>query len=763
MSLRTRLDLLVSGILLLMLLSMLYLSTWRQSQQSLQEQQIYLNATATALDQALKTSLITRDYATIDTICRAVFAGSNLTGLDLSDGDNHPITRLRESEHSTGVPDWFTRWFGISMPHSHATISVGGVKYGELALSGSTENLYLSLWHVAGQMSLLALLAYATLNVSVWWILRHGFRPLELLQQAAEKLARGIREPIDEHVMPELRLPIQAFNQMSGEITRLIAELTEKHTDLRISAQAIESLSEGVVILNQDLSVKYYNPFAERLRQGTPGLTESLGDILDRHLSHSADASLHLVTDLPAVGGDQKRTLDILISGVRLPDSEASYYVIVVRDITEERKQKAQLAWEATHDILTGTLNRLEFTRRLNEHIAAGQPGMLLFVDLDHFKRINEGYGHSAGDQFLAHLAGLLRAEIDEGDLLAHPGGDEFLVLLKNHSLESGTRFAERLLHRVPNMKLLHQGQLLHVTCSIGGIYFDGHTQLSAEMLISHTDATLFEAKQGGRNRLAIFEHAMPGMARIRVDQEWMSRLTSALEDHSIVPMFQPILHLADDTVSHYEALARMQSDGGCLDAAHFISHAERLGLVGEIDVLMLREVMRTLSVHPELVIASNLSGYSLNNRHLQKRLFEILEQHRDAAPRLILEITESTAIGEIDDAKSFIHRAKENGCRFAIDDFGVGYGSLQSLSQLDVDYLKIDGSLLKTLHSENTALLMAVQGLADALNIPTVAEHVDSEEKLEVIRRIGIRYAQGYLIGRAASLSEIIRRYKVA
>jgi EAL domain-containing protein (putative c-di-GMP-specific phosphodiesterase class I) len=223
--------------------------------------------------------------------------------------------------------------------------------------------------------------------------------------------------------------------------------------------------------------------------------------------------------------------------------------------------------------------------------------------------------------------------------------------------------------------------------------------------------------------------------------------------------MFQPILYLADDTVSHYEALARMRSDGGCLDAAHFISHAERLGLVGEIDVLMLREVMRTLSAHPELVIASNLSGYSLNNRHLQNRLFEILDRHRDVAPRLILEITESTAIAEIDDAKSFIHRAKENGCRFAIDDFGVGYSSLQSLSQLDVDYLKIDGSLLKTLHSENTALLMAVQGLADALNIPTVAEHVDSEEKLEVIRRIGIRYAQGYLIGRAAPLSEFMVR----
>jgi len=752
MSLRTRLDLLVSGILLLMLLSMLYVSTWRQSQQSLMEQNLSLQATAVALQKALKTPLITNDYATIDSISADVFNNSDITSLHITQLDR-TLVDLKQTKQNTQIPQWFRQGFNIPPPQFKSVISVGGLKYGELTLTGNTDRLYRALWQVATQMSLIALLAYAVLNLSVWWILRHGFRPLELLQNAAEKLAKGIREPIDEKkLLPELRLPIQAFNHMSEEITRLINELMEKHADFQISAQAIESLNEGVVILNQDLSIKYANPFARKLHENMPSLMLSLSDILDNHLSHSVDASLNLVTSIQASHPvPELRTLDILINSVRLPHSDKLYYVIVARDITEERAQKTQLAWEATHDVLTGTLNRIEFARRLNEHIASGRAGVLLFIDLDHFKRINENFGHSVGDLFLKHIAGTLRKKIGDSNLLARFGGDEFLVLLKDWTLEQGSSFAEQLLLDIPATKLLHSGNLLHVSCSIGGIYFDTNTQLSAEMLVSHTDATMFEAKRNGRNRLAIFAHAMPEMASIQVDQDWISRLTQALESQYIVPMFQPILRLADDTVSHYEALARMSINGRHSDSADFIPHAERLGLVGEIDVLILREVMQTLLGNPELTIASNLSGYSMNNKHVQKRLFEILERHVECAPRLILEITESVAIEEIEDAKSFFKRAKALGCRFAIDDFGVGYSSLQTLSQLDVDYLKIDGSLLHNLHSENTALLKAVQGLADALQIPTVAEHVDTEEKLEVIRRIGINYAQGYLIGKAA------------
>ena len=755
MSLRTRLDLLVSGILLLMLLSMLYVSTWRQSQQSLMEQTLSLQATAIALQKALKTPLITNDYATIDSISGDVINNSDITALRLTQF-NRTLVDLTGARQNSQIPQWFRHGFNIPAPEFKTVISVGGVEYGELTLTGNTDRLYRALWQVATQMSLIALLAYAILNLSVWVILRHGFRPLELLQHAAEKLAKGIREPIDEKkLLPELRLPIQAFNQMSEEITRLIGELLEKHTDLQISAQAIESLNEGVVILNQDLSLKYANPFARVLHENMPSLMHSLSDTLDNHLSHSVNASLNLVTSILASHPiPELRTLDILINSVRLPHNDQLYYVIVVRDITEERAQKIQLAWEATHDILTGTLNRLEFAKRLNEHIASGRAGVLLFIDLDHFKRINDNYGHSVGDLFLKHMASTLNKKIGESNLLARFGGDEFLVLLKDWSLEQGSSLAEQLLLDIPATKLLHAGNLLHVTCSIGGIYFDTNTQLSAEMLVSHTDATMFEAKRNGRNRLAIFAHAMPEMERMQVDQDWISRLTQALESNHIIPMFQPIMRLADETISHYEALARMSVNGQISDALDFIPHAERLGLVGEIDVLILREVIRTLTDNPGFTIASNLSGYSMNNRHVQKRLFEILERNIECAPRLILEITESVAIEEIEDAKSFFKRAKALGCRFAIDDFGVGYSSLQTLSQLDVDYLKIDGSLLQNLHSENTALLKAVQGLADALQIPTVAEHVDTEEKLEVIKRIGINYAQGYQIGKAELLS---------
>lgn len=757
MSLRTRLDLMVSGILLLMLLSMLYLSSWRQSQQSLVEQQFALNATTTALAKALKTPLITSDYATIDTISQDVFNHSGLHALLLTDTRGRALANLRTTRATTAVPSWFKRWFNIPAPENRMEITVGGVKYADLHITGNSESLYLSLWTVVTQMSLIALLAYAVLNISVWWILRRGFRPLDLLQHAAEKLAKGIREPIDEEkVAPELRLPIQAFNQMSEEISRLISELLEKQTDLQISAQAIESLNEGVIILKRDMGIKYCNPFAVQLHTTIPTLLQTLTEILQRHLSQNPGASLHLATDVSAAGS--LHTLDILINSVNLPHSTDIYHVVVVRDITEERIQKTKLAWEATHDTLTGILNRLEFARRLNEHISSGQPGMLLFIDIDHFKRINDSYGHSVGDQMLKHLAEGLQRSLGEDALLARFSGDEFLVLLKHISLEEGTRLTENLLAAIPAMKLLYHGHLFSVTASVGGIYFDANTNLSAEMLISHTDATMFEAKRAGRNRLAIFAHEMPEMENIRVDQEWLDRLTSALEQKRIFPYFQPILRLEDDNVSHYESLARMEDGGKILDAFEFIPHAERLGLIGEIDVIMLRGAMRVLSESDTLVLASNLSGYTLNNPHLRKRLFEVIDEFASVASRLILEITESTAIEEIGDAREFIHVARAKGCHFAIDDFGVGYSSLQMLSQLDVDYLKIDGSLLANLHSENTALLKAVQGLADALQIPTVAEHVDSEQKLETVRRVGIQFAQGYWIGKAISPYELKR-----
>lgn len=556
MSLRTRLDLIVSGILLLMLLSMLYLSSWRQSQQSLEEQRLALTATSTALAKALKTPLITSDYATIDTISQEVFSPSDLSALLLIDTRGRALVDLHTTRAATAVPSWFKRWFNIPAPESRTEIAVGGLKYADLSIMGNSESLYLSLWTVVTQMSLIALLAYAVLNISVWWILRRGFRPLELLQQAAEKLAKGIREPIDEKVAPELRLPIQAFNQMSEEIARLISELMEKQTDLQISAQAIESLNEGVIILKRDLSLKYCNPFAAQLHETIPSLLQTITEILERHLGQSSGANLHLATDVSTAGS--LHTLDILINSVNLPHSADTYHVVVVRDITEERIQKAKLAWEATHDTLTGILNRLEFARRLNEHISSGQPGMLLFIDIDHFKRINDSYGHSVGDQMLKHIAEGLQRKLGEDALLARFSGDEFLVLLKHISLEDGTRLTENLLAAIPAMKLLYHGHLFSVTASVGGIYFDADTHLSAEMLISHTDATMFEAKRAGRNRLAIFAHEMPEMENIRVDQEWLDRLTSALEQKRIFPYFQPILRLDDDSISHYESLARM-------------------------------------------------------------------------------------------------------------------------------------------------------------------------------------------------------------
>ena len=759
MTLRRRLDLTVSVVVLAVFFCVVFVATWHLSQRSLEQGQTTLNATTMALQQTLAAPLANGNRAEIRQICSQIFNVSNLHQLELRNSAGVILVQLNRDESVNSTPDWFRSWFRLSPPHTEARIPMGHQQQGTLTLSGSVVQLYSSLWKVYLQIGAVALLAYVFLILSIWRILRQGFAPLELLEVAAGRLARGIREPLDEEKLPaELRLPVRAFNQMSAQISHLILQLLEKQTDLNIAAQAIESLGEGVVILDREMGAKYYNPYAASLFGQMPDLQRTLVDTLDQHLTYQLDANLRLATIVSSnVAPDDHRTLDILINTARILDQEEIYYVIVIRDITEERNQRSRLAWEATHDTLTGLLNRNEFVQRLNANIAIGEAGMLLMLDLDHFKHINDSYGHSVGDRMIKHIADALSERIGRLNLIARIGGDQFIMLLKDVTQEQGSTFAESLLSEIPSMKLMHSGYLLQLTACIGGIYYDENNQLSAEMLISHTDATLFHAKQNGRNQLAIFAHAMPQLASLRLDQEWMTTLSNALEQGSIVPLFQPMASLHDGSVCHFEALARLNTQTPFLEACEFVPHAERLGLIGEVDTEILRHVLTALTQHPQLTLAANLSGYTLNNPHLRKRVFELLKQHETVTSRLIFEITESTAIDEMHDVGEFIHAARQTGCRFAIDDFGVGYSSLQRLSQLDVDYLKIDGSLLKNLHSENSGLLQAVQGLADALQIPTVAEHVDSEEKWNVLKKIGINFAQGHYVGHPASLSEIL------
>ncbi len=724
-----------------MLASILYVAIYHQNREVIREQQRLLNTTTATLREALTAPLITSSYMQIQIICKKVFSSSRLNYLALTDYRRHPLVTLTALPETTNVPRWFRQWLAIRPPATTTTITASGINYGHLTVKSSTTMIYQRLWRLTTRTTLLVLAAYLTLSLSVWWILALELRPIRHLRSAAERLAHGDYKPIDEKVTGEFSQTIRAFNHMGQEITRLINEL-------KISAQAIESLSEGVLFLRRDLSIKYANPLAQQIAENIPELPALIVQIMAQHHGVQNGEDLHIATETE--GKDHIHyTLDILINILSMCYDGDACYVMVIRDTTDERRRKAQLAWDAVHDTLTGALNRQEFTRLLNQHLDADKPGVVLSIDIDHFKRINDRYGHSVGDQFLKHLTVDLYNVVAPGDQLAHFGGDEFLLLLKNRSLADGRKEAENLLRRISAIPFPHHGDTLHVTCSIGGIYFDSETQLSAEMLISHTDAALFEAKRRGRNRLALFAHAMPEIDHYRRDAEWMERISAAIAHKAIVPVLQPILRLADNKISHYEALARIKQGNTLSDNGEFIIYAERFGLVGEIDIAMLGAVLEMLSCHPTWIISSNLSGYTLSNTTLKNRILDILKTNATLTPRLIMEITESTAIDEPNDTKHFIGCARQFGCHFAIDDFGVGYSSLQTLAQLDVDYLKLDGSLLRSMQSENNALLHAVQGLADALQIPTVAEFVDSEEKLEQIRRVGINYAQGYLIGK--------------
>lgn len=513
-------------------------------------------------------------------------------------------------------------------------------------------------------------------------------------------------------------------------------------------ALALDAIEEGVVVLDQGRGLRYYNAAGGRLYERAPALMGRLMEILN-----TRGTAERLNREIEVGGPDHP--LHLALTVLQRQDG-ALQHIFVIRDVTAERVDRARHSRESSHDPLTGLLNRAAFLQKLNRHTAAGLPGVVFAINLRHFKAVNDRHGYAAGDLLLRHLATGLPGLLPAGAQIARFPGDEFAALLPAADLDEATGHAQHLAAAVPGIRLLHQGHAVGVAASLGGIWFDASTKLPADALLSHADAALRQARRDPDRPVRVYAHAVPEMASVSDDREWARVISRAIEEGRVTPVLQPIVHLTTGRISHYEALARLDSGVRTLGGDQFIPQAERLGLVGELDLRMLRSVLELLGKNLQIEVAVNLSGLTLNQPAMHARLFEILEQYAPLVPRLIFEITESVAIDEIGAANEFIRRGRSRGCRFAIDDFGVGYSSLQTLAQLPVDYLKIDGSLIRALDSGKTALLRAVQGLADALNTPTVAEHVDTEEKLVLLKSVGITYAQGYVVGRGLTPAEL-------
>ncbi|MDR9437519.1 MAG: bifunctional diguanylate cyclase/phosphodiesterase, partial [Thiohalophilus sp.] len=460
--------------------------------------------------------------------------------------------------------------------------------------------------------------------------------------------------------------------------------------------------------------------------------------------------------------GHQTITVDFSITPL---DSETA--VIIFHDISHLDRSDTFLGQLPNFDPLTGLLNRDAIQQNLTElhlqHKASGKPYTVLLLDLDRFKLINDSYGHSAGDLLLQHIANQLKQLMGEREYLGRWGGEEFLSILPEVDFDTGLKIAEQIRKGIADFSLRNQQQEIFTTTSIGVASYPQDGEHVADIL-RVADAALYEAKRAGRNRISSSREKHGSFLSIA------TQLENALRENRIIPAYQPLIDLQTGQKVADEALARIiNPDGEPLPAGQFIDAAVHLQLVHRIDYEVARQailrcsnsVLQGEAPHPHFV---NISAELLRHPELVQGILDTaLKECKACGDRLgsekplVIEITEQALLHNLGEAREIFAPFLDFGLRLAIDDFGVGYSSLNYLSDLPVSFLKIDGQLIRRVTTEPRvrAIVKGIQGIASDLELITVGEFVEDQATVEVLREIGINWGQGYYFGKPQILHE--------
>ena len=432
-----------------------------------------------------------------------------------------------------------------------------------------------------------------------------------------------------------------------------------------------------------------------------------------------------------------------------------------IDDITSRKKAQRDLEYLAMHDGLTGLYNRHYFEIELSQYSATAKrgsgPHALLYLDLDHFKVINDTAGHHHGDSVLRNISTLIVNRLRKSDFFARIGGDEFALILPNTNQSVALKLADGICKLLDEYPCKIDGETFKVNCSIGISEINGIEENSEEYM-KQADIALYAAKKQGRNMAHIYDQDDIHSKELQVSLEWVRKLHQAVADDNLILYFQPVVEISTREISYYEALVRLELDGKIVPPGEFIPALEREGDMKLLDRQVIAKAIKYLAKHPELhKIAINLSAQGFGDEKLVPIIQEALISNNVAAERIIFELTESASLNNIGETKKIISRIGELGCEFSIDDFGTGFSTFDYLKQIPAQSVKIDGSFVVDLASNTVdlALVKAIYEVASALGKKTVAEFVEDEETLIILEKIGVTYAQGYHLGKPLPIEE--------
>jgi diguanylate cyclase (GGDEF)-like protein/PAS domain S-box-containing protein len=541
------------------------------------------------------------------------------------------------------------------------------------------------------------------------------------------------------------------------------------------SAQiTLQSIGDGVITTDAKGVIDYVNPVAEALTGWR--LEDSQGRAIEEIFRAFHEETCEPLENPLAVAIRRTRSIKsvrpmLLIrrdgneiyvestaSPIRDGNGSVSGGVLVFHDVSEARELNRRLSYHASHDVLTGLVNRREFENRMERALKSAKARetsyALCVLDLDQFKIVNDTCGHSAGDALLGQVGALLKSKVRWRDTLARLGGDEFGILLESCSLDEAMRTAEALREAVRNFKFTWEERTFRLGASIGVVPIASDNADVASVL-SAADSACQAAKEAGRNRVHSFEENDLDLMRRRREMQWAARINNALEEGRFELFRQTILPLQNTSEggAHYELLLRMRDETGKIVAPdNFMAAAERYGITPSIDRWVIENAFRWLvseaDEREKLTMCSiNLSGQSLGD---DKFLPYVIDQfHRSGldAAKICFEITETAAIASFSQANRFIQALKELGCKFALDDFGTGLSSFGYLKHFPVDFLKIDGSFVKEiLHDPiDREMVRSINEIGHLTGKQTIAEFAENQEVINMLQSLGVDYAQGY------------------
>ncbi|WP_180970663.1 EAL domain-containing protein [Burkholderia sp. WAC0059] len=576
------------------------------------------------------------------------------------------------------------------------------------------------------------------------------------------------------------------------DISELKTAEANAHTEKELAEVTLASIGDAVIRIDRAGRVTYCNSIAETMLGRPTGeilnqpfdaicdLRDEAGakypaPLVERLWERQNRADGEPVADLYVTRPDGARVaVDCSVSTMHDPDGQAIGTVAVLYDVSALREHAARLAWQASHDELTDLYNRREFERQLAVLLEEGAKTQaahaVMFLDLDQLKVVNDTCGHSTGDELIRQVCMALRNALRSGDIIARLGGDEFGVVLPHCPEKEAQRIAETLREAISRIRFTWAGRIVQTSVSIG-LVGNATVLASLKEVMKAVDVACYMAKEKGRNRVHRYRHDDRETSTTHTQMAWVADIKAAIENDHLCLYGQKIVPLAgridadddpageDGEGAHVELLLRMRTASGVVvQPASFIAAAERYNLMPEIDRWVIANAFSMIAAgtHRFSTWSINLSGASLGDESLADYIEEQRRIRNIPFEKVCFEITETAAIINLQRAVALIERLRAQGCRFSLDDFGVGMSSFNYLKHLDVDYLKIDGSFIRGIVDSplDQAIVRAINEIAHAAGKETIAEFVENEAIIRTIVDIGVDFAQGYGVGMPTPLA---------